>query len=644
MALVVADRVQETTATTGTGTITLAGAVSGFQSFATIGNANTTYYCVTSGTAWEVGIGTYTSAGTTLARTTILASSAAGAAITLAGTSNVFCVYPAGRAVYEEADGSVILNVNSSTDALRITQTGAGNALVVEDSTNPDSTPFVIDASGRVIIGATTSDATTLTADTAFQISSVNGTNATANFICWSATTSVPPQLQFNKSNSGVIGTRGAVASGDALGFYTFSGDNGTSFVRAAQIGAFVDGAVSAGSMPGRISFYTSPSGSVSPTERLRIDSAGNIGIGTTPPAGSSVYNAKPITGATAANAHAVGAVVQSDVTAAARGYASVLATAAASFTTTLQHFYANQSTIGAGSTVSSQYGFFSESNLIGATNNYAFLAGNTAAVTAGKTAYGFYSLVNTATGGGTTYGFYAAGTANNYFGGNVGIGVTSPTAELHLPAGTAAANTAPLKFTTGTNLTTAEAGAVEYNGSTFFATANTAPGRGYLPHYAFYIATTNGGVSSGTTVDAFPANSSISLAANTNYEIEAVLFPNKSAGAVGTIQFSQVTSAAVTYMAGYFSISPSGVATSATATYNYGGYVSAGTTGTFPGFNATTLTTYDFTFKIRVYVGANPVNWRLRFVNSVGTVTILSTSYYLVRALPSASVGTFVA
>jgi len=107
MALVVADRVQETTTTTGTGTITLAGAVSGFQSFATIGNANTTYYCVTSGANWEVGIGTYTASGTTLARTTILASSAAGAAITLAGTSNVFCVYPASKAVYEDASGNI---------------------------------------------------------------------------------------------------------------------------------------------------------------------------------------------------------------------------------------------------------------------------------------------------------------------------------------------------------------------------------------------------------------------------------------------------------------------------------------------------------------------------------------------------------
>ena len=96
MALVVADRVQETTTTTGTGTVTLAGASAGYQSFAVIGNGNTTYYTLTSGNNWEVGIGTYTSSGTTLARTTVLASSAGGTTkITLSGTSNVFVTYPA---------------------------------------------------------------------------------------------------------------------------------------------------------------------------------------------------------------------------------------------------------------------------------------------------------------------------------------------------------------------------------------------------------------------------------------------------------------------------------------------------------------------------------------------------------------------
>jgi hypothetical protein len=75
MALVIKDRVKETTATTGTGAYTLAGAVSGFEAFSEIGNSNTTYYGCSDGTNFEVGIGTYTLSGTTLTRTTILESS-----------------------------------------------------------------------------------------------------------------------------------------------------------------------------------------------------------------------------------------------------------------------------------------------------------------------------------------------------------------------------------------------------------------------------------------------------------------------------------------------------------------------------------------------------------------------------------------
>jgi len=75
MALVFADRVQETTTTAGTGTVTLAGAVAGFQSFSAIGNGNTTYYTIVNGNNWETGVGTYTSAGTTLSRDTVFASS-----------------------------------------------------------------------------------------------------------------------------------------------------------------------------------------------------------------------------------------------------------------------------------------------------------------------------------------------------------------------------------------------------------------------------------------------------------------------------------------------------------------------------------------------------------------------------------------
>ena len=101
MALVVKDRVQETSTTTGTGTFTLAGAVTGFQSFSAIGNANTTYYAIVGGAEWEVGLGTYTSSGTTLSRDTVLASSAGGTTkVTFsAGTKNVFVTYPADKSI-----------------------------------------------------------------------------------------------------------------------------------------------------------------------------------------------------------------------------------------------------------------------------------------------------------------------------------------------------------------------------------------------------------------------------------------------------------------------------------------------------------------------------------------------------------------
>lgn len=99
MALVLADRVKETTTTTGTGTITLAGAATGFQGFSVIGDGNTTYYTITDETNWEVGIGTYTSSGTTLSRDTILESSNSNAAVDWsAGSKDVFVTYPAERA------------------------------------------------------------------------------------------------------------------------------------------------------------------------------------------------------------------------------------------------------------------------------------------------------------------------------------------------------------------------------------------------------------------------------------------------------------------------------------------------------------------------------------------------------------------
>jgi hypothetical protein len=94
--LVIADRVKETTATTGTGTLTLAGAATQFQSFGAVGNGNQCNYCILggNGTDWETGIGTYTLSGTTLSRDVVLASSNSGSKISLTGTSTVFLTEP----------------------------------------------------------------------------------------------------------------------------------------------------------------------------------------------------------------------------------------------------------------------------------------------------------------------------------------------------------------------------------------------------------------------------------------------------------------------------------------------------------------------------------------------------------------------
>jgi hypothetical protein len=128
MAFVVADRVKETTTVTGTGTATLLGASTGFQSFSAIGNGNTTYYTIAaqSGTAWEVGIGTYTSSGTTLSRNTVLASSNSGALVNFsAGTKDIWCDYPAARAVVggmgyieNEATVTVSSTINDGHNAI----------------------------------------------------------------------------------------------------------------------------------------------------------------------------------------------------------------------------------------------------------------------------------------------------------------------------------------------------------------------------------------------------------------------------------------------------------------------------------------------------------------------------------------------
>lgn len=152
MALVVYDRVQESTTTSGTGSITLDGAVAGFQSFAVVGNGNTTYYCIvdTQVGAWEVGIGTYSTTGPTLARTTILSNSNGNTSpINLsssANTKSVFVTYPSEKSVNLDSNDNVTAlgNVTSGTwqastigvayGGTGVTSSSGANSVVLRDA------------------------------------------------------------------------------------------------------------------------------------------------------------------------------------------------------------------------------------------------------------------------------------------------------------------------------------------------------------------------------------------------------------------------------------------------------------------------------------------------------------------------------
>jgi hypothetical protein len=307
-------------------------------------------------------------------------------------------------------DGATVLAANSASDALRITQIGAGNALVVEDSANPDATPFVVAADGTVILGNTTSVPVWGFANP-LQVWGGFGYVSQGRF----SNDAFSAFHTFVKSRSTTPGGFTVVQSGDEIGRVAFAGADGSAYIAAAQITASVDGTPGTNDMPGRLVFSTTADGASAPTERMRIDSTGGVGIGSTALTAMVLRASKSITGGTSAWGIRYDGAVLSGVTAAAYLYSTYPSTQAAAFTLgNLLHYQAGQGTLGAGSSIGNQYGFYAGSDLVGATNNF-----------------GFYSNIASGTG---RYNFYAAGTADNYFAGNVGIGIT-PTTYLTLNA-----------------------------------------------------------------------------------------------------------------------------------------------------------------------------------------------------------------
>jgi hypothetical protein len=176
MALVLKDRVKETTTVLGTGTAELSGAPAGFQPFSVIGDGNTTYYCISAqnGVEWEIGIGTYLLGSNVLTRTTILSSSNSGSIVNFnEGTKDVFITYPAEKGIWFNASGNAI-GLGTPASITLTNATGLPNSGLVNDSVTVNGSVITLGGSGTI----TTTTPNALTIGTGLSGTSFNGSSA----------------------------------------------------------------------------------------------------------------------------------------------------------------------------------------------------------------------------------------------------------------------------------------------------------------------------------------------------------------------------------------------------------------------------------------------------------------------------------
>ena len=241
MALVLSDRTQQTGTANTTVSFTLSGSVTGFQSFAVVGNGNTTYYSSFDATGnWEVGIGTYATGGT-LTRTTILASSNSGSAVTFSGTVNVFVTYPAEKSVNLDASDNVsaLGTVSSGTwqgttvgvayGGTGVTASSGANSVMLRDA-NQNVAVNRLNQSNTSVSAA--GGTTALTAASSYS-QTLNGTGNQTYTMPDATTLTTGVAFVFNNNATGTLtlqdyatGAIGTITSGGAVELVLLS--NGT--------------------------------------------------------------------------------------------------------------------------------------------------------------------------------------------------------------------------------------------------------------------------------------------------------------------------------------------------------------------------------------------------------------------------------
>jgi hypothetical protein len=305
-----------------------------------------------------------------------------------------------------------IISGSTTAAMLRVTQTGAGNALVVEDEANPDASPFVVTANGTVLIGGTIS-----TGNSALEIFSDGSLGATIR-----GAGGAGARILLDKLN-GTLAAPTTVVSGNVISQLLARAYTGSLYTNAAAINFIAEGTISAGVVPAAISFTTANSAGTI-VERMKINSLGVIGIGANPVAGRNINFGTPLTGSSQPLGMFSAGAIQSDATSGGIYFSTWSNTAAsAGNIPTIVHYQATQGTIGAGSTMGTQIGYVAGATLIGGSSNWGFQ---------GDIPFGT-----------NRFNLYMSGTANNYMLGRLFVGGAGSTGVMAQITNTTAADVA---------------------------------------------------------------------------------------------------------------------------------------------------------------------------------------------------------
>jgi hypothetical protein len=556
MALVLLDRAQETATANTTVSFTLTGASTGYQSLAGVGNGNTTYYGATDGTNWETGIGTYSTTGPTLTRTTILASSNSGAAVTFSGTVTVFVDYPASKSVgsqtgyfnstfqgtfvdgvvvdYDSVGGNGRFSVGAG-DSMSFYNGGVAGSLLgsINNAGDWSITRFLDVGNGTLIGGST--NPIVAAAGSANQYVQMYIHNDLAGS---SASSDLAAYPDNGTDASGWI-DMGITSSTYSDVAYPITGANEGYIFMSAPSGA---------SKTGNLVYATDSTG----TQNYHQWYVGNFG------AAKSAWKMQ----------------LKSTALDLSIPLNSTVATGTAPFTvaSTTQVANLNAATAGTATTATNlaggAVGYVPYQNSAGAT---LFLTGNTTTTPQFVTSTGTGTVaqaptLTTSTGSGSVVlatsptlvtpalGTPSSGVVTNLTGTasiniNGTVGATTPNTGaftgVTVSAGT---NTvAPIKLTSGTNLTTTTAGAIEYDGSSFYSSI-AASTRGVMTSEQMVVLNTPYTLTSQTAAQKLfnnTTNGAVTLPVGT-YQFECIFSLSSMSTSSGSFGFAMVAGTAV--------------------------------------------------------------------------------------------------